>query len=121
MGYVGGIRAASPGYKTILIDPVIGNGLTWAKTSYYSIHGAIATYWKTDGTRFLLDVAIPANTRAMVCIPGQNAADVTESGMPLDKAQDVTFLKQENGKVYVEIGSGKYKFISESQKPPAAT
>ena len=115
MGYVGGIRAASPGYKTILIDPVIGNGLTWAKTSYYSIHGPIATYWKTDGNQLLLNVTIPANTRATVCIPASSANVVTESGMPLDKAGGVTFLKQEDGKVYVEVGSGTYKFISQTQ------
>jgi hypothetical protein len=39
---IGGIRPASPGFKTILIDPVIRDGLTWANTRYDSIHGAIA-------------------------------------------------------------------------------
>lgn len=114
MGYIGGIRAASPGYKTILIDPVIGNGLTWAKTSYYSIHGPIATYWKTDGNRFLLNVTIPANTRATVCIPASTTNVVTESGMPIEKAKGIEFMRQEKGKVYLEAGSGSYNFISEN-------
>ena len=33
---VGGIKPASPGYKTIRIQPVPGLGLTWANTSYNS-------------------------------------------------------------------------------------
>jgi alpha-L-rhamnosidase len=115
MGYIGGIRPASPGYKTILIDPVIGNGLTWAKTSYYSIHGLIATYWKIEGQRFLLDVTVPANTQAKVGIPALSPNVVTERGMPLDKAEGVTFTKLENGKIYVNVGSGTYKFASEIQ------
>ena len=35
-GVVGGIKPASPGYKTIRIQPVPGAGLTWANTSYNS-------------------------------------------------------------------------------------
>jgi alpha-L-rhamnosidase len=112
-GGIGGIRSGSPGYKTILIDPVIGPGLNWARTSYDSIHGKIATDWKMAGNRLSLDVTIPANTRATVCIPAKDRASVRESKAPLDKAHGVKFLRQENNKVMVEIGSGTYHFNSE--------
>src|SRR5207237_1184430 len=42
-GGIGGIRPASPGYKSILIDPVIQDGLTWAKATYNSINGTISS------------------------------------------------------------------------------
>jgi alpha-L-rhamnosidase len=112
MGYIGGIRAASPGYNAILIDPVIGKGLTWAKTSYSSIHGRIATYWKVDGDKLTLKVTVPANTSATVCIPATDPKMVTESGKPIGDAQGVTYVKQENGHVYLDIGSGTYQFRS---------
>jgi alpha-L-rhamnosidase len=111
-GDIGGIRLASPGFKTILIDPVIRDGLTWAKTSYNSIQGPIATEWKRTGDEITLEVTIPANTTATVYVPAADVASVTESGKPLEKAEDVKFLKQEKGKCILEVGSGTYNFVS---------
>jgi alpha-L-rhamnosidase len=112
-GYIGGIRPASPGFKTILIDPVIRDGLTWAKTSFDSIHGQIATAWKVNNHRLKLEVVIPANTSATVCVPDRTIADVTVGGKSAANAGDVKFLRQEDGKAVFEVGSGKYKFASE--------
>ena len=110
---IGGIRPASPGFKTILIDPVIRSGLTWANTRYDSIHGPIATSWKLEGKRLQLKVVVPANTTATVCVPARDLAGITESGKPVAKAGDVKFVRQEKGKVVFEVGSGTYNFASE--------
>jgi len=112
-GYIGGIRPASPGFKTILIDPVIRDGLTWANTSFDSIHGKIATKWKVDGKRLRLEVVVPANTTATICIPSVNSVGITESGKSLANAPGVKFLRVENNKAFVEVGSGTYEFASE--------
>jgi len=112
-GGIGGIRPASPGYKTILIDPVIRDGLTWANTSYDSIHGKIATAWKHEGSRLTLDVTVPANTTATVSVPAKNMASITEGGKPVASAEGVKFLRQENDKVVFELGSGTYAFASD--------
>ena len=113
-GGIGGIRPASPGYKTISIDPVIRDGLTWANTSYDSINGKILTSWKKDGSRLTLNVTVPANTTATVSIPAKDVKSVTESGKPVERAEGVKFLRQENDKCVFEIGSGIYKFASET-------
>lgn len=110
---IGGIRPASAGYKTILIDPAIGDGLTWAKTSFDSIHGQIATAWKRTGTRLVLKVVIPANTTATVCVPARDVASITENGQPVAQAEGVTFLRQENDRFLFAAGSGTYNFKSE--------
>jgi len=110
---VGGIRPASPGYKTILIKPVIGQGLTWAKTTYDSIHGPIATYWKKEGKRLLLDVTIPANTTATVFMPAKPESRITESGRDINCAPGVRTLRREANSCVVEIQSGDYKFVCE--------
>lgn len=109
---IGGIRPASPGFKTILIDPVIRHGLTWANTSFNSIHGRIATDWRQKGNQFTMKVVVPANTTATVCVPATDVANITESGQPVEKAEDVKFLKQENGKCVFEVGSGTFHFLS---------
>lgn len=110
---IGGILPASPGYKTILIRPVVCDGLTWAKTSYNSIQGTISTFWKRQGKRLELKVVVPVNTTATVCVPAPDLAAVTEGRKPVSRAKDVKFLRQGNGTVDFEVGSGNYKFISD--------
>jgi alpha-L-rhamnosidase len=112
-GYIGGIRPASPGFKTILIDPVIRDGLTWASTSFDSVHGRIGTAWKVEGKRLTLEVTVPVNTAATVCIPAGNIGSITETGKPVEQAEEVKFLRRENDKAVFEVGSGNYKFTSE--------
>lgn len=113
-GGIGGICPGSAGYKTIVIDPVVVKGLGWAKTSYDSIHGRIATDWKINGSKFVLDVTVPANTKATVSIPSASSADVTESGSSVEKADGIKFLRQEQNKTIVEVGSGTYHFVSQN-------
>jgi alpha-L-rhamnosidase len=113
-GGIGGIRSASAGYKTIIIDPVVVNGLTWAKTSYDSIRGPIATDWKIKGGKLVLDVTVPANTKATVYIPSTGPADVTESGSAVEKVDGIKFLRQEQNKTVVEVPSGTYHFVSQN-------
>jgi alpha-L-rhamnosidase len=112
-GGIGGIRPASPGFKKIHIEPVIRDGLTWAKTSYDSIHGKIATAWKREGQRLTLEVVVPANTTATVCVPARDMASVTESGKPVKNAGSVKFLRMDKENAIFEVGSGIYKFASE--------
>jgi alpha-L-rhamnosidase len=112
-GYIGGIRPAEPGFKSILIEPVICDGLSWAKTSFDSIRGPISTNWKRTGRHLDLEVVIPANTTATISIPAADAGNVTESGKPVTKAKAVTFLRAENEKVWLQAGSGTYRFASE--------
>ena len=112
-GYIGGIRPASPGFKSILIEPIIRSGLTWARTTFDSIHGKIATAWKIKGKRLTLEVVVPANTTSTVWVPTATVSSITESGRPVAQAEGVTFLRQEDGKAVFEVGSGKYTFVSE--------
>ena len=112
-GGVGGIQAASPGYKSITIKPALGEGLTWAKTSFDSVHGPIASHWRREGTRLTMDVTIPINTTATVHIPAKNAATVTESGKPAAQAEGMQFLRMENAAAVYAVGSGIYHFLSE--------
>ena len=131
---IGGIDTDGPAYKHILIRPRPDGRLSWAKTSYDSIRGEIATSWKIakarersgwDLSRHLLlgggrtykqltlDVTIPANTKATVYVPTADAAGITEGGRPVMDAAGVLFVGTEGDNAKFEIGSGTYKFKSE--------
>ena len=66
---VGGIRPAEPGYAAVLIQPVPGPGITWAASSYDSVHGTISTSWRIVEDEFVLEVVLPQGLPAEVVLP----------------------------------------------------
>ena len=111
-GTIGGIQASSPGYETIIIAPVAGEGLGWANTSFNSTRGLISTAWTNLNGSFNLDVVIPPNTSAQVLVPTTNGVSVTESGMPAADSPGVTYLGYSNGCAVYAVGSGHYFWSS---------
>ena len=109
---IGGINTDGPGFHKTVIQPRPGGQLTWAKTSYRSIRGAIRTDWHRRGTALRLDVAIPANTSATGFVPSQPGTPVTEGGRPAEKSPSVTLLRRTDNAAVYEIGSGQYSFSS---------
>lgn len=74
--YVAGIRCAAPGYSKIIIRPLIGGGLSWAKGVYLSDYGRIVSEWKIKKDKVLMKVEIPAGTTAAVVVPGRRTVSV---------------------------------------------
>jgi alpha-L-rhamnosidase len=109
---IGGIDTEGPAYRHIIFRPRPGGRLTWAKTSYDSLQGTIATAWKVDGKTLKLDVTIPANTAATVYIPAGSGDSVTEGGKPVSQAKTVRFTGMQDGNAVFEVGSGTYSFSS---------
>jgi alpha-L-rhamnosidase len=109
-----GIRPdpAAPGFKHYTIHPGIVDSVDWVKCWYDSPYGRIVSNWKREADKLTVEVTIPPNTTATVHIPASDAADVTESGNPVAKANGVKFLRMENGATVYEVGSGSYGFKS---------
>jgi alpha-L-rhamnosidase len=118
-GTLAGIDTDGPGFKKLMIHPRPGDGLTWAKASYDSIHGLIATDWKFKSSDLLLNVTIPANTVATVYVPARSGNDVTEGGRPASKSTGVKFLRMDPDAAVYEVGSGAYSFVSKGGKAVA--
>ncbi len=98
-----------PGYRHFIIHPQPGGTLTWAKGSYKSINGVIASEWKLDKTRFSLDIEIPVNTSATVNLPSGNREMIRMNSKQISSS--VINKKQVLGNVTsLELGSGKYHF-----------
>lgn len=83
-----GIQIAEPGYKKARIAPMPINGITWVDAELKTLYGKLACKWKCEDNKFTVEITIPANTTAVVVLPG----------------------KEEE----LEIGSGSYYFEYET-------
>ena len=99
------------GYKHIRIQPQIRGGFTRVSASLDTYYGRLRNAWSIDGTKLLMDVEVPVNTRATVYIPGA-LEQITENGKALGHDKDVQVKGREGKFVVVEVGSGQYHFVS---------
>ncbi len=113
-----GIRSDpdGPGFKKIIIKPAVVGNVTWVKCHYDSMHGRIVSNWKLEAGQVQMDVTIPPNTTATVYVPAKDSKSVMESGKQAAKAQGVKFLRMENDRAVYEVGSGCYRFCSNTSE-----
>jgi alpha-L-rhamnosidase len=109
---IGGIDVdvTAPGYRRSRIAPRAGAGLTSARASLETVYGTVISAWKVEGPRFVLDVAVPANTSAEITLRDARLDQVRESGVSLTSRDGVRAARQRGPDVVVEIGSGNYTF-----------
>jgi len=76
-----------------------------------SLVGKVSNSWKVENHKILMDVDIPANTRATIYLPAANADSISESGKKLSEVKGIKIDEAKDGYVEVETGSGEYHFI----------
>ncbi|NLH15622.1 MAG: hypothetical protein GX455_03480 [Phycisphaerae bacterium] len=96
------------GFGYILVEPAVGNDHKNGKVSYHSIRGLIVADGSIDGSKFKLDVTIPAGAMAMVKLSWVGMA--LEGGKDAAKAAGVTKVEIRDGMSIIECGSGPYAF-----------
>ena len=88
-----------PGFQNIIISPKTGDAFEFAEGSYESLYGTIKVRWeKVEENRRFLDVSIPHNTTATICL---------EKGAILEQAEGLVF-HEEQGDQKANCGSGKW-------------
>jgi alpha-L-rhamnosidase len=109
---LGGIRPAknSVAFKQIDIRPEPVGDVTFASANYLSPYGNISSAWKKNNESFELNIDIPVNTTATIYLPVKGDIEITESNKPLSNRKDVKFLRYEQTKALVAVGSGHYIF-----------
>ncbi len=116
-----GIRQAegSVAWKQIVIAPAVVGDLTWARGHHDTVRGRVASSWQRRGDGLLLDVEVPANTRAAVLVPmlGNTKRTVLESGVPIvssgveTKAEPMLDVRAIDAQACeVHVGAGHYHF-----------
>lgn len=64
-----GIEAVEPTYKSFVVKPEVGGGLTYAKAHTECPYGKIAAGWEIRDGKFELSVEVPCGTEANVIMP----------------------------------------------------
>ncbi|MBI4667842.1 MAG: hypothetical protein HY747_01450 [Elusimicrobia bacterium] len=71
-----GIRPAKPGFKEIILKPSIGGNLKYAKGIYNTLYGKVVSQWQIKGDKFIWNIEIPPNVRAVAFVPGKNGQEI---------------------------------------------
>ncbi len=115
---VAGIRSDPdhPGYKKIIIKPLLNSRLDHAGAWHMSPYGKIESGWKAGDEELVLNVCVPPNTTARIYIPAAAGSRVSESGVSLEQAEGISGTEQKGEYLIVEAGSGTYLFTSKPDK-----
>lgn len=101
---VAGIRSMEPGYKKIRIQPLLTKGMTEVSASYESIYGTIKSAWRCKDGKIIVDVQIPANTTAVICLPEKEEELSVGSGCYHYEYETNTSLKFERYSMESTLG-----------------
>jgi len=102
------------GYKKISIRPHPGGNLTYANADLETGYGKLSAHWKITEGRFIMEVEIPVNAKAVIYIPASTTESITESGKQLSELKEITINGKEGNYVVLQAGSGIYHFVSTS-------
>nr|WP_308629073.1 family 78 glycoside hydrolase catalytic domain [uncultured Eisenbergiella sp.] len=84
-----GINQLEPGFRRILIKPMLMKGITRVKAAFNSPYGKLECAWICENHKITVDICIPVNTHASVFLPEKKEG--------------------------LELGSGSYHFVYETQ------
>lgn len=65
---IGGLKALEPGYRKMLIRPSLDCGLDYACVSEETPYGKAQVFWEKLGNQAVVQVIVPANTTALICL-----------------------------------------------------
>jgi len=100
-----GVTPLKPGFEKIQIKPQPAN-LQYFKAKVPTIKGAVLVDYQNKNNTFILEIDIPANTIAKVCLPkaGSEEMGVAVDGKMINAVAEGDFLIIDN------VTSGKHKF-----------
>ena len=68
-----GLSFEKPGGKRMRIKPYLREGIDEASFSTETVYGNVSVYWQRDGGRISLDIDIPDDCEAVLCLPINNS------------------------------------------------
>jgi alpha-L-rhamnosidase len=99
---VGGIRSDEniPGYRKVVIQPQVPQGVTWAKTWKETPYGKLEGDWQLNGKNMGINLIIPVGVDAQVVIP---------SGVDNYQLDGKKIKVSGNRESLVAVGSGRHQ------------
>ncbi|HWD66638.1 MAG TPA: family 78 glycoside hydrolase catalytic domain [Caulobacteraceae bacterium] len=107
---IAGIDAGAPGFKEVVVRPVLDPRVKRGGGDYQSAMGPISTGWSQGpGGAFDLTVEIPANSAGRIHLPAAPHQQVREGRRALAGRRDLS-AERTATEVVVHTGSGRYQF-----------
>ena len=91
---VAGLECAAPGYKKIVIQPRLTEGIEWARAEYESVYGKIVSGYDCRDGVLKIYATVPCNATATVCIPGTDKKYEVGSGEYVFESKTDVVLKR---------------------------
>ncbi|MEU4559387.1 family 78 glycoside hydrolase catalytic domain [Actinoplanes sp. NPDC023936] len=103
-----GLRPAAPGWRRILVDPLLTPRIPAVAASTGTPFGDAAVKWTLDSDQAVVVVTVPAGTEATVVLRGADAATTAIGDATV--AESGRAHRHESGALLVEVGSGRHQF-----------
>lgn len=100
-----GIKALTPGFKQIEMNPLLNTPLTDVDAEHTSPYGKIVSHWTRTGKNFTWEISIPANTTARIHIPAAQREAVT---FAKPGSTDAKFIEKTDDDIIFELLPGHY-------------
>ncbi|GIF78043.1 alpha-L-rhamnosidase [Asanoa siamensis] len=116
-GRVAGIdqTPTSVGYQELLLRPLPGGRLTWARAQQETVRGTVTCGWSIKDGRITVTVAVPPGSTAILEIPTSDPASVKEGGRPAADQPGVRTVQPSAAGATLRLASGRYTFSATSQ------
>lgn len=96
------------GFKNLWMKPNPTEDLSYVNSSYKTPYGKVTSNWRIEGKMFLWNLKIPVNTRSNILIPSPNIDHIRINGKKYTEIEGVKFVRIEENRINLEIGSGSY-------------
>ncbi len=126
--YLAGLQAdpRSPGWQSFQVRPHVLSDLGSVTATIRTVRGRISVAWERKPGQLTLDVCVPVNSSARIHIPllGSTHAQVSEGDTPLwdgtkgsEGIAGLRRVRQVDGYLAVDAGSGSYHFAVRAHEP----
>jgi alpha-L-rhamnosidase len=109
-GRVAGIEQTpgSVAYRELLLRPLPGGRLTWARAEQETVRGQVACGWAVADGRITVTVTVPPGSTATLEVPTTDPSGVRESDGPATDQPGVLGVQPSPAGVTLRLTSGRY-------------
>jgi alpha-L-rhamnosidase len=113
-GRVAGIdqTAGSVGYRELLLRPLPGGRLTWARAEQETVRGQVACGWSIADGRITVTVTVPPGSTAVLEIPTPDPGGVYEGSAVAADQLGVLGVEASAAGATLRLTSGRYTFTA---------